>query len=362
VEDTDVYEQLRRNLDVFVTGCPPAPEIDEILRILFNEDEALLATGLSFMPRTADDVAEKAGLPTTGAADVLETLADRGVVFSGVRDGVSQYSLAPVMPGLFELPFMKGAKSELTDRLAPLWQVYMPIYSSMLGVPEMAISRIIPVQEEVENEPGVLTYDMLYDLIDKAKTVGVAHCACRECEERCEAPREACMVFDSKCDFLVERGFAREITKDEMKSILRDMDKAGLVHQVNNAQDRLTMICNCCPCCCHLLRGLIEFGNASVLVNSGFVPVVDVESCAGCATCADERCPMGAIEVVDEIATVDEAKCIGCGLCVTGCPSEALKLVRREGAPVPPGTVRDMGLKILSDKGRLEGFIKLNQG
>ena len=37
-------------------------------------------------------------------------------------------------------------------------------------------------------------------------------------------------------------------------------------------------------------------------------------------------------------------------------------MVRREDAPVPPDTARDMGLRILSDKGRLEGFIKLNQG
>ncbi|HEY5493442.1 MAG TPA: 4Fe-4S dicluster domain-containing protein [Candidatus Anoxymicrobiaceae bacterium] len=362
MEDVDVYEQLRRNLDVFVTGCPPAPEIDEILRIVFSEEEALLALGLSFMPRTADEVAEKAGLPPEGAGQVLETLADRGVIYGGARDGVRLYTLLPIMPGIFELPFMKGEKSELTERLAPLWNRYMPIYSSMLGSPEMAISRIIPIQEEVENEPGVLTYDMLYDLIDKARAVGVAHCACRESEQHCDAPRDACMVFDDKCTFLVERGFARKITKDEMKAILRDMDEAGLVHQVNNAQDKLTMICNCCPCCCHLLRGLTEFGNPSVLVNSGFLPVVDVEVCAGCATCADERCPMGAIKVVDDIARVDEGRCIGCGLCVTGCPSEALKLVRREGAPVPPATGRDMGLKILTDKGRLEGFIKLNQG
>jgi electron transport complex protein RnfB len=362
VNEVDVYERLRRNLDTHVVGCPPAPEIDEILRILFSEDEALLACGLTFMPHTADEVAEKAELPVEGAGQVLEALADRGVVNSRDKAGVRVYTILPVMPGLFELPFMKGEKTEMTERLAPLWQRYVPILGKGLGAPGMAIMRIVPVQEEVENEPGVLTYEMLNDLIDSAKAVGIAHCACRESEQRCDAEREACMVFDGQCDFLVERGFARYLTKDEMKAKLREFDEAGLVHQVNNAQDKLTLICNCCPCCCHLLRSLTEFGNASVLTGSGFMPEVDVEICDGCEICALERCPMEAIEVAEGLAHVDIAKCIGCGLCVTGCPQSALKLVRREGVPAPAQTARDMGMKILTDKGKLDDFIKLNMG
>lgn len=362
LDGDDVYERLRQNLDTFVVGCPPAPEIEEILRLLFSEDEALLACGLTFMPRSADEVTEKAGLPVEGAGQVLEGLADKGVVRSKEKGGVRVYTLLPIMPGIFELPFMKGEKTELTEKLAPLWQAYMPILGKGFGSPEMAMSRIVPIQEEVENEPGVLTYEMLYDLIDSAKAVGIAHCACRESEQKCDAVREACMVFDDQCDLLVERGFARYLTKDEMKEKLREFDEAGLVHQVNNAQDKLTLICNCCPCCCHLLRALIEFGNPSVLTGSGFVPEVDAEVCDGCEICAVERCPMGAMEIVEGLARVEAAKCIGCGLCVTGCPQSALRLVRREGVPVPAPTGRDMGMKILTDKGKLDDFIKLNMG
>jgi Na+-translocating ferredoxin:NAD+ oxidoreductase subunit B len=358
----DAYEQLRQNLDTHVSSCPPAPEIDEILRILFSADEALLATGLTFMPHTADEVAEKAGVPTQGAGEVLERLADRGVATSRDKAGVRIYTLLPIMPGLFELPYMKGEKNEMNQRLAPLWQRYMPILGAQLGVPEMAISRIVPIQEEVENEPGVLTYEMLYGLIDNARVVGIAHCACREAEEKCDAEREACMVFDTQCDMLVERGFARYLTKDEMKEKLREFDEAGLVHQVNNAQDKLTLICNCCPCCCHLLRSLTEFGNPSVLTTSGFTPEVDAELCDACEICVVERCPMGAMELVEGLARANDAKCIGCGLCVTGCPQSALRLVRREGVPAPAPTSRDMGMKILTDKGKLDDFIKLNMG
>ncbi|HEY5502357.1 MAG TPA: 4Fe-4S binding protein [Candidatus Anoxymicrobiaceae bacterium] len=354
----DAYEQLRQNLDTHVSGCPPAPEIDEILRILFSADEALLATGLTFMPHTADEVAEKAGVPTQGAGEVLERLADRGVATSRDKAGVRIYTLLPIMPGLFELPYMKGEKNEMNQRLAPLWQRYMPILGAQLGVPEMAISRIVPIQEEVENEPGVLTYEMLYGLIDNARVVGIAHCACREAEEKCDAEREACMVFDTQCDMLVERGFARYLTKDEMKEKLREFDKAGLVHNVNNSQDKLQFICNCCRCCCGFLRSVAQLNLTGFLATSGFLPSLAEDDCSGCAVCED-RCPVSAIELVDELPAIDEARCIGCGLCVTGCDTGALALVRREVVPETPLSMKEMGVESLRRKGTLEDFLKV---
>jgi Fe-S-cluster-containing hydrogenase component 2 len=69
---------------------------------------------------------------------------------------------------------------------------------------------------------------------------------------------------------------------------------------------------------------------------------------------------MGAITVVEGTSSVDEAMCIGCGLCVTGCPNEALHLVVREDAAAPPATSRDVGLVLLQEKGKLQRFIEIN--
>ncbi|NPV59335.1 MAG: 4Fe-4S binding protein [Actinobacteria bacterium] len=355
----DIYERLRELLDRHPTGCVPAPEIIEILKIFFSEEEARVALGLGFRPFSVEDVARRAGVDAETARRCLDSLADKGVVFVREKDGKRGYALLPVMPGIFEFPYMKGMGEEMREKLTPLWRSYLPKLGTRFGGTETRFSRIIPIQEEVESEPGVLPYQKVYDMIDRAKVVGIATCACRDMERNCDAPREACMLFDETCTYLVERGFGRYLSKEEMKEKLREFDRAGLVHQINNVQERLTFVCNCCTCCCGLLRMSLEWGNPPVFTSSGFAPVVDEDLCNGCGVCAEERCPARAIRVEEEKAAVDIEKCIGCGLCVTGCPNDALRLLALGDFQEPPATTSEMGMRILQEKGKLERFLEV---
>ncbi|MBQ9786641.1 MAG: 4Fe-4S binding protein [Lentisphaeria bacterium] len=52
---------------------------------------------------------------------------------------------------------------------------------------------------------------------------------------------------------------------------------------------------------------------------------VNQETCLGCGACVDS-CPVGAIKMDSDKATVVEAECIECGACVGSCPAEAISL------------------------------------
>ncbi|MFH2099797.1 MAG: 4Fe-4S binding protein, partial [Pseudomonadota bacterium] len=98
-------------------------------------------------------------------------------------------------------------------------------------------------------------------------------------------------------------------------------------------------ICNCCGCCCGVLRSITEHGIRGA-VNSAFYAVIDPDECVACGICADERCQVGAIEEGEDAYVIIKEKCIGCGLCISTCATEAISLVRKEASEIviPPAT------------------------
>ncbi len=354
----DVYEQLRQHLDKHPSGAPEGPEIHEILSTLFTPEEARLACGTSFRPKSAEQAAERSGVTVEEARACLESLADKGMVYAREKDGAWGYALLPIMPGIFEFPYMKGKRDETLTRLAGLWESYLISHAKEMIDAGRPFARVVAIQEEVENDPRVLTYEMVDGLIDEAEVVGLSHCACRTAFAHCDGPLEACMLFDETCTYLVDRGYARYISKDEMKGLLREFDEKGLVHNVNNSQDKLQFICNCCRCCCGFLRVTREVKAPHFLATSGFMARLDPELCTGCAVCED-RCPMDAIEMVDELPVIDEDPCIGCALCVTGCDTAAMGLKRREELPETPANMPELGIEVLKNRGKLEEFIEV---
>jgi ferredoxin len=131
--------------------------------------------------------------------------------------------------------------------------------------------------------------------------------------------------------------YGRAISKTEAYDVLQKSEEAGMVHLTWNVESGQFFICNCCGCCCGVLRGINDLGiPASRVVNSYYYAEIDPEQCAACGTCADERCQVNAIEAGEDSYRVVKDRCIGCGLCVSTCPSEAIRLVRKESAELVP--------------------------
>jgi ferredoxin len=271
------------------------------------------------------------------------------------------YGLVPTIPGLFEFPFMKGADTPELQKLGKLWEQYhRDAMGKVFGSSPTPLMRVVAVAKALTPQNKALPYEVVANLIRGASFIGLAECACRVSVRGCDKPTDNCLIFDTPAKFLVSRGYTREINKEEALRVLDRAEQAGLVHTSNNSADKANMICNCCPCCCTVLRGRSQLDLPNAFATSSYVAKVVADDCNGCGICVDERCPMKAITITDTIAVVDEKRCIGCGLCVTGCPTNAMALVDRP-APSHPvcANSRDLGMKVLSEKGKLEEFLKI---
>lgn len=198
-----------------------------------------------------------------------------------------------------------------------------------------ALHRVVPAWQALEKEI-ILPYDDVKELILQSKSFEVRDCICRKQQDlvgnrQCDFPLSNCLNFVP-----MERPEGpHSVTYDEALKVLDEAEEVGLVHCVSNVAKGVFYVCNCCGCCCAVLRGITQFGIEHSVARANYYAVVDTEQCAGCRTC-EERCQVGACSVEDSVSVVDLGKCIGCGLCVTGCPNEAVTLRLRPDAEIIP--------------------------
>jgi Fe-S-cluster-containing hydrogenase component 2 len=65
---------------------------------------------------------------------------------------------------------------------------------------------------------------------------------------------------------------------------------------------------------------------------------------------------MEALSMIDGRVVADLKRCIGCGLCVSTCPTKALSLVRKPSSEQPdvPETMMKSYLKLARTRGKLK--------
>jgi ferredoxin len=355
----DNYMKLREILHNHPTGAPESKAFDEILRILFTPEEVEVTLGMIFVPRTVTEIAEASGISEQGVQECCESMANKGIIFARQKDGEMGYALSPTVPGIFEFPLMRGGGTPMHSRLGQLWHEY---YRESLGDEltgsETPLGRVIPIRQTLPVRLEILPYEVVSGILNTIETFALAQCACRVSANACDKPREVCLFFDKTAEFLIDRNLARKATRSEAEDAIRRSEEAGLVHTTNNAQTRLTFLCNCCPCCCFILKGVTQLGKPNAVAKSRWYAKVDTGLCNGCGVCENERCPIGAAKVDEGVARVDPVRCLGCGLCSTTCETKAISLIPREIVTEPAATVPDLAVRIAAEKGRLEKFVE----
>ena len=359
----DIYEKLAFHLSALVMWLPYREELVDILRENFTPTEAEVALALPtkvipLQPVGVDDIIGKVNLPREELVDILERLAERGLLYSGrTKEGEKGYALTQRGFGFPQTFHWKGEKTPYAKKMAEMLANYYrrKVDDEIYGSAKTKEYRYVPVHEAIEvTMQGVYDYDMMENVVERARVIAVAHCSCRVAAQLrgrgCNHLLEVCLKFDDMAEYIIERGFGREVTKGEALEIVKKSEEDGLVHFVDNVQGDVKHNCNCCGCCCWnvapIRRRKIP---RDVIMATYFITEVDEEKCNGCGNCVD-ICPVNAITLENDLAIVDKEWCIGCGLCATQCPLEATKLIRRSDV-VPPPSFKELHETILEERG-----------
>jgi len=334
----DVYRRLAQRLDAIPNGFPQTESGVELklLAKMYTVEEAALASEMGLKPEAPEAIAQRAGRDTAATKALLKTMVERGLIRSKKDGEERKFGLMPFMVGVYESQLERFDAEE-----ALLFEEYYETFAKEVMSMTPSLHMVIPVEKSIPFEVQVFPYEQVSQLLEKSKSFGVRKCICRVQKslvgKPCKHPVETCLVFAPFEGAFQGASDIRVLTREEAFRILRETEEEGLIHSSANVREGQTYICNCCTCCCGIMRGIAQFGIDNSVAKSDFFAVVNPELCIGCETCT-KRCQFGAPTLTDGVSHVNQKRCVGCGLCVVTCPSQALSLVRKTESEkhIPP--------------------------
>lgn len=331
MEQQDVYRELSKKLMLEHSRVIP-----QIWRIICTDEEARI---VNRMPATVDELARDFAKSTEDMQGIVDGLFHRGAAFDFVKDQTTFYRGPRHIIQFHDATILWP---EAPQEMFRLWEEfeetdYPQLLELVTSINLPSFMRVIPIGETIEVRNQVLSYEDARSMLESSSMVAVTTCVCRKLMKRCDRPLEVCLQLNRGAEYTIKRGTGRQVSVQEALEILKKARDAGLVHMTENTSGRSNVLCNCCNCCCEMLRFATDVKTKGVLAPSRFRARVDEAACTACGLCG-EICPVKAIAVEQGDAAVVKADaCIGCGLCASVCPVEAIALTEARPKEFIPG-------------------------
>jgi len=327
---------------------PSSGALQAMLRETFTEEEALAlcAVPMSDVPLdlvTLDEIAPNSRLPRERLEEILDGIVARGHLYCRTAaDGKKAYTVPRLGFGFPQIYFWKGEPDSLTEKIAILQrdpevsQATMDLYTGSETKPY----RYIPTSEAIDPQwQNVYPSETIEKVIMRASRLALAHCPCRVRYrmvkgEGCGHSTDVCIKLDELAELVINAGLAKEISHEEALATIKKADDEGLVHFTDNTAEGIKHICNCCGDACWNVRPIRRRQMPrDVIMATYFLRETSDADCIACGECV-KICPVAAVTIQNDVATVDRDWCIGCGICVPRCQTQAIKLVEKENKPL----------------------------
>jgi len=342
-ESEQNYEKIRKILSPKLTAELPKNELtDKLLRAIFTEEEAnVIAKGIKrgLKPTSLRKIKKRSGVSKKDGKEMLIEMEKKGKILK-----IGPFWVMPsYVPGLFEMYFT--ASRDDPESLKKAGEAHYALVESGFHVDHMKkkypFARVIPSAEPVEKsieigkklkvEHNILPFEVLKKYLSKHKTFAVHRCACRTAAELAGNPckltdENYCVTIGFVAKEVIREGLGRQVNLEELLEIIKEAEKKGLVHQAMNIKKSIAYICQCCPCCCSILKPVHDLRDKNIMGVTNFIPQIDQEVCTECGTCI-KKCPMETISKLDNNKIeINLDACIGCGVCASNCPQGAISL------------------------------------
>jgi formate hydrogenlyase subunit 6/NADH:ubiquinone oxidoreductase subunit I len=369
----DVYRNLGSKIDGLSVRAPWSDTLEALLRELYSEDDARLVAAMPWGFSRIGRLERLTGTPRPQLERQFERLCPRGLVMDVLVGDEYYYAPSPMVIGIFEFTMMRTGAALPYDRWAQLFRDYLEeggFYRANFGDGQkVSVMRTVPHDGSIAaDHVEVLDYEKAAAIIDRNDRFAIGICSCRHEHEHaggrtCKVPMETCSSFgEATVGFMVRNRLAREVSKVEMLDNLARSRELGLVLNADNVQRNVTFMCHCCGCCCNVLRGISRHGYPNAVVTSNYIAGSERDRCIGCGICST-KCPIQAITRVPDPEprfrkfgrpVVDQDLCIGCGVCTLRCKPGAMRLHKRKQRVLHPETTFERIILQCLERGTLQ--------
>ncbi len=371
-EDTPYVELIKAMNRNYPVKFPISKKTLEMVKIVYSPEQARVLSYFKkpfFDQISAKELAKRTGLTPKEIKEILDPLAEKGVVMKIF----GSYALLPIVPGLYEFYYI--ASKDNKENLIHVGKIFeeiaeegfmneliaskTPFFRTLPS--KIPVEKTIEINKTLKPEHEILPFEVIREYLKMAHSWAVVQCACRTHSallgDKCERTGTInCMALDVGADWVLERGWGKKITYEEALALLEKSEKEGLVHTIMNTSSIPILICNCCPCHCGILRTIIKTRHPRACVKSNFVPKIDPEKCKLCNKCT-QICPMEALfhhypvkeDLTDDYIELVEENCLGCGVCASNCPQDAITMIKVRGN-IPPGNIFELFEKSEADR------------
>ena len=177
----DVYFDLGVRLNEFPLKMPLVEQYINLLREFYTEEQAKMGAEYPHGLFTAKEIAEKFNRDETEIYNMLEEMADNGLMFSDKSGEATKYSLIQFVPGVLEYQLMRGTYTPKDYKVAKMLDDFL--YGEMAEILKEAMegadadalaemapdpaARTVTVEAELPRDTEIYSYEKAREMVGR---------------------------------------------------------------------------------------------------------------------------------------------------------------------------------------------------